>query len=297
MEKIVKSNEVATKVAEAKAKAEEVKKAKAEAKKASKQAEALKAKAEASEASKAEAKKAEAEAKRKAEALAKAEALETKAKAEAEEAKKAEKERNTFLTLSAHSLCVKAEAERKSLNASIRSLLESAKDCTEGEAEALLLFVGREVPKGSKAIMKAVSEVKKEEILSAYRDFSAYALKGEEGRKKVAKAVRIYPDCNAFTFEESTSFNIRAIFESPASNRRRRISQNLMEAGKYYEKAKGGKYVEIPKAEAIARQMEAKRKAEAEAERKAKEEAQREADRKAGEKARKEAEKAKKPEK
>ena len=261
----------------------EANKARKESKKAEAEANKAKAKAEAGEVAKAEAKKAEAKAKKAREALEKAEALESKAIAEADKAKAEAKASKARERLAISTLTIKAEAVRKGLNSAVRALLESATeaDCNPIELECLLAFVGRAIPTTEAKTREAVKAITKAEVITAYRENSAYSVTSGESYK-VAKVVTAFKGANVVTFEESDSYNIGAIFRNPANNKRQGRKQFKAEAGKYYERVKGG-FALISKAEAEARIKTAKLQAEAEASRKAEAEAQAEADRKAGE--------------
>ena len=280
-----------------KAEAKASNQAEKEAKKALKEAEKEASKEEAGSEAKEALKEAQKAVKKAEAAKAKAEAKEAKAAAEKAEAKEALKEALKAEAEASKSLTIKAEAERKGLNAAVRALLDSAKEASEAEKEALLMFVDK-CPDKTSQYEKALESVSKSDILNAYRTFSTFAvtIQDEAGKtiKQVAKSVKPCSLANVYTFEPSQSFNIVSIFRTPASNKRRGRKQTIFEAGKYYERNKGS-FVEISKAESELRIKVAKEEEARQAEAKARAEQQAEADRKAG-KALREAEAKAKPE-
>ena len=181
-------------------------------------------------------------------------------------------------------LTIKAEAIRKGLNASVRALLEAATDTATDTAElsALCYYVGREIPTTAEALRAAIADIKPAEVVTAYRNNSAYQITTAEGRRVVAKATRHTSGAEVYTFEASNSFNISALFRIPFARLLAGRKPFEAEAEKVYTKAKGG-FIEISKAEAARLIKAAEDKAAAEALARAKAEAQAEADRKAGE--------------
>ena len=267
----------------------EAKKASKEAAKAAKEA-AKKAEAEgASKEAKTAAKEAESKAQEAAAVLAKAEAEAASAADKASKAKEEAKAASKAAGEAVKILTIKAESMRKGLNAACRALIESAAEASEAERLALVCFVydTAVLPASDKAAADMAAMVKPSEVVAAYRKYSTYMVQDSEGRKQVAKAAAAFTGCNCYTFEPATTYTIGAIFRTPANNKRRQVKQSAFEAGKYYEKAKGGQYVAISKAEAAARIKAAKEEAARQAEAQAKAEAQAEADRKAGEALRK----------
>ena len=169
----------------------------------------------------------------------------------------------------------KAEAERKGLNAAVRALKETAAAGSPAEAASLLAFVGAPIPGTDAERAAAVAALPNTAIISAYRANAAYLMKDADGRQVVATLKREAAGADVWQPVAANSFSISTIFRSPAARKRAGKKPVEVEAGKHYEKAKGGKLNKISSAEAQARKRAAAEEAARQAEAKAKAEAER----------------------
>lgn len=281
--------------------AADAKKAAEAAKKAEKAAKGKEAKAEAKAKAEAAAAAAKAAEEARAAAEAKASSAEDAAKKEAEqEAKKAAR-----VAASLDRLTQSTKEEGRGLNSIYRDAkAAAAKEGTTAEEKAqrqeerarLLELAGVDVKEGQEITAADVEAVPVSALISAYKRAARYIIKEADGRTCIADLIRTQKGANVWAARPATAYRAQDLIKGAHVRLILKKEQpQQVEQGKKYEKAKkdGAQIVIVlSAAEAKRREIEAR---DAEARRQleeAKREAQAEADRKVGQEAREKAEKA-----